>query len=89
MYFETCFGCAASGPGLFPAFWAPASSGGGLFGQPGAHPFGKGLSFRHLLLGSSFAAAAPTSSSGGVGGFGQQNFAASQASGVTILLQCL
>ena len=36
MYFETCFDCAASIPGLFPAFGAPASPGAGLFGQTGA-----------------------------------------------------
>jgi len=35
---ETCFDCAASGPGLFPAFGAPASPGAGLFGQTGALP---------------------------------------------------
>lgn len=63
-----------------------SASQGGSSG-PAASPFGKGLSFGYLS--SSSAAAAPTSSSGGVGGFGQQGFAASQASGVTMLLLCI
>ena len=58
------------------------ASHGGSTGSA-ASPFGKGLSFGSL---SSSSAAAPTSSSGGVIGFGQQGFAASQASGVTTLL---
>ncbi len=58
-----------------------SASQGGSTGSA-ASPFGKGLSFGNLS--SSSAAAAPTSSSGGVGGFGQQGFAASQPS--TLLL---
>ena len=38
MYSENCSDCAASSPGLFPAFGAPASPGAGLFGQTGASP---------------------------------------------------
>ena len=60
-----------------------SASQGGSTGSA-ASPFGKGLSFGNLS--SSSAAAAPTSSSGGVGGFGQQGFAASQASGMATLL---
>ena len=63
-----------------------SASQGGSTGSA-ASPFGKGLSFGNLS--SSSAAAAPTSSSGGVGGFGQQGFAASQPSGRTMLLLCV
>ena len=59
-----------------------SASQGGSSGSA-ASPFGKGLSFGNLSPSS--AAAAPTSSSGGLGGFGQQGFAASQPSGMTIL----
>lgn len=60
-----------------------SASQGGSSGSA-ASPFGKGLSFGKLS--TSPAAAAPTSSSGGAGGFGQQGFVASQPSGMTILL---
>jgi len=46
-------------------------------------------SLGNMSLASSSAAAVPTSSSGEMGGFGQQGFAASQASGVTMLRQFL
>lgn len=38
MFPKTCSDCAASSPGLFPAFGAPVSPGAGLFGQTGASP---------------------------------------------------
>lgn len=57
--------------------------------ESAASPFEikKGWSFGNLSLASSSAAAAPTSSFGGVGGFRQQGFAGFQASGVIMLLQ--